>query len=93
LNPRTGEKWFRLSHLPAQDLEFFVKRYWIVEWDLSSQKPYLQENLPHSPSTWSSREAGQGPTASRPEESPLTSLKAKAGVFGMIKQARRCQNI
>lgn len=48
LNPKTGEKKFRLSrHLPSQDLKFFVERYWIVEWDLRGEEPYLQENLPH----------------------------------------------
>lgn len=48
LNPKAGEEKFRLSrHLPSRDLEFFVERYWIVEWDLRGQEPYLQETLPH----------------------------------------------
>ena len=48
LNPGVGEKRFRLlRHLPSQDLEFFVERYWIVKWDLRDQEPYLQENIPH----------------------------------------------
>ncbi|CAN5912322.1 helix-turn-helix domain-containing protein [soil metagenome] len=48
LNPREAEEKFRLSrHLPSRDLEFFVERYWIVEWDLRDQEPYLQETLPH----------------------------------------------
>lgn len=48
LNPTIGERKFQLSrHLPAQDLSFFVERYWIVRWDLRGQAPYLSENLPY----------------------------------------------
>jgi hypothetical protein len=48
LNPKAGEKKFQLSrHLPAQDLSFFVERYWIVSWDLRGQEPYVQETLPY----------------------------------------------
>lgn len=48
LNSRLGEERFRLSrYLPSRDLEFFVERYWIVEWDLRDREPYLQETLPH----------------------------------------------
>ncbi|HEX2911692.1 MAG TPA: helix-turn-helix domain-containing protein [Chloroflexia bacterium] len=47
LNPRTGEKMFRLTrHLPSEDLSFFIEHYWNVKWDLTGQPPYLQENLP-----------------------------------------------
>jgi AraC-like DNA-binding protein len=47
LNLKAGEKKFSLSrHLPAQDLAFFVERYWIVAWDLRGQEPYTQETLP-----------------------------------------------
>ena len=47
LNLKAGEKKFSLSrHLPAQDLAFFVERYWIVAWDLRGQEPYIQETLP-----------------------------------------------
>ncbi len=46
LNPKAGERNFRLSRfLPADDLRFFVEHYWIVTWDLSGQEPYLSENL------------------------------------------------
>lgn len=48
LNFKAGEKKFQLSrHLPAQDLSFFVERYWIVSWDLRGQEPYVQETLPY----------------------------------------------
>lgn len=48
LNPRAGEKRFRLSRrLPSDDLGFFVEHFWIVEWDLMGREPYLQEVLPH----------------------------------------------
>ena len=48
LNPKVGQKKFQLSrHLPAQDLSYFVERYWIVNWDLRGQAPYLSENLPY----------------------------------------------
>lgn len=46
LNP--GARKFHLSlHKPAADLAFFVDYYWIVEWDLRGQEPYLSETLPH----------------------------------------------
>jgi len=48
LNLKAGEKKFQLSrHPPAQDLSFFVERYWIVSWDLKGQEPYVQETLPY----------------------------------------------
>ncbi len=48
LNLKAGEKKFQLSrHLPAQDLRFFIERYWIVRWDLRGQEPYVQETLPY----------------------------------------------
>jgi len=48
LNLKAGEKKFQLSrHPPAQDLAFFIERYWIVSWDLRGQQPYVQETLPY----------------------------------------------
>ncbi|MBE7554995.1 MAG: AraC family transcriptional regulator [Anaerolineales bacterium] len=48
LNPTAGEKKFQLwRYLPAPDLSFFVERYWIVQWDLRGQAPYLSETLPY----------------------------------------------
>jgi AraC-like DNA-binding protein len=43
-----GGKKFQLSrHHPAQDLSFFIEHYWIVNWDLRGQEPYVQETLPY----------------------------------------------
>ncbi len=48
LNLKAGEKKFSLSrHLPSSDLSFFVERYWIINWDLRGQEPYMQETLPY----------------------------------------------
>ncbi|MDQ6906620.1 MAG: helix-turn-helix domain-containing protein [Chloroflexota bacterium] len=48
LNRKVGERKFHLSlHLPAPDLDFFVEHYWIVNWDLRGQEPYVAETLPH----------------------------------------------
>jgi AraC-like DNA-binding protein len=48
LNLKAGAKKFQLSRYPpAQDLSFFVERYWIVSWDLRGQEPYVQETLPY----------------------------------------------
>lgn len=48
LNLKAGEKKFQLSRYPpAQDLSFFVERYWVVNWDLRGQEPYVQETLPY----------------------------------------------
>ena len=48
LNLKMAEKKFRLSlYLPSPDLSVFIEHYWIVNWDLRNQEPYLQENLPH----------------------------------------------
>src|SRR5258707_7508445 len=46
LNRKAGEKKFQLSRYPpAQDLSFFIERYWVVSWDLRGQEPYVQETL------------------------------------------------
>jgi AraC-like DNA-binding protein len=48
LDPRAGEAHFQLTrHLPAEDLSFFVERYWVVRWDLRGRAPHPQETLPH----------------------------------------------
>ena len=47
LNPQTGEQKFSLSRPePSPDLKFFVQHYWMVEWDLRGQNPYMSETLP-----------------------------------------------
>lgn len=46
LNPKVAETKFQISrHLPADDLSFFVERYWIINWNL--REPYIQETLPY----------------------------------------------
>lgn len=48
LNLEAGEKKFSLTrHEPAEELRFFIQRYWIVSWDLRGQDPYRQDVLPH----------------------------------------------
>lgn len=48
LNPRAGEKRFRLSRRsPSADLAIIVEHYWMIQWDLRGQAPYLSETLPH----------------------------------------------
>ncbi len=46
LNPAMAPSKFTITRLPpSADLAFFVERYWIVQWDLRGQEPYLQENI------------------------------------------------
>jgi AraC-like DNA-binding protein len=46
LNPQEGRRHFRLSrHAPSPDLDPWVERHWMVEWDLDA--PYTQELLNH----------------------------------------------
>lgn len=48
LNVKPADQKFRLArYLPAEDLRFFVERYWGVRWDLRGQDPYVQETLPY----------------------------------------------
>lgn len=48
LRPGEAQERFRLArYLPSENLGLFVEHYWIVEWDLQGQKPYVQETLPH----------------------------------------------
>lgn len=48
LNPKAAERKFQISrHAPADDLAFFVQRYWIVSWDVAGDGPYEQELLPY----------------------------------------------
>jgi AraC-like DNA-binding protein len=44
LNLKAAKAKFQLTrYLPASDVEFFVQRFWVVQWDLHT--PYVQENL------------------------------------------------
>ena len=48
LRPGEAQGRFRLArYLPSEELVPFVEHYWIVEWNLRGQKPYVQEVLPH----------------------------------------------
>lgn len=48
LQPGALETKFQLSrYAPALDLGFFVQHYWIIEWDLRSQAPHVQEVIPY----------------------------------------------
>ncbi|WP_341280605.1 helix-turn-helix domain-containing protein [Paenibacillus sp. FSL H8-0537] len=48
LHLQEGEKNFQLTrYAPSEDIAFFVKHFWIVSWDLSEQKQYLQEVVPN----------------------------------------------
>ncbi|MFD0695419.1 DUF6597 domain-containing transcriptional factor [Paenibacillus sp. GCM10027628] len=48
LNNKSAETKFKLSLFrPSEHLAFFVENYWIVQWDLRGEEPFLSENLPH----------------------------------------------
>jgi AraC-like DNA-binding protein len=43
-----GQQKFKLSrHLPSHDCGCFIQHYWIVQWNLESHAPHVQEVLPH----------------------------------------------
>lgn len=48
LNVATGKEHFTLDlHLPSLNLAQHIEHYWIINWDLRGQEPYISENLPH----------------------------------------------
>src|SRR5438045_3865874 len=48
LNQKTGQTKFQLfRYSPGPDLGYFLEHYWIVEWDLRGQEPYISETLPY----------------------------------------------
>lgn len=48
LKLREGQRHFQLTrYQPSEDLQFFIKRFWIVAWDLRGQPPYRQVVLSH----------------------------------------------
>nr|WP_275983745.1 AraC family transcriptional regulator [Paenibacillus hamazuiensis] len=48
LKYEAGIRKFSLSrHAPSEDLRFFVKHYWLLQWDLRGQAPHTQEVLQH----------------------------------------------
>jgi AraC-like DNA-binding protein len=48
LNPIASATKFQLTRLPpTPDLGYFVEHYWLIDWDLRGQPPYVQETLPY----------------------------------------------
>jgi AraC-like DNA-binding protein len=46
--PTQARKMFRMErYLPAPGLAPFIDHFWIVEWDLGEQPPYVQRTLPY----------------------------------------------
>lgn len=46
--PALASQKFRLGrYLPPDDLASFLDHFWIVEWDLRGQPPYVQRTLPY----------------------------------------------
>jgi AraC-like DNA-binding protein len=46
--PAQARKMFRMErYLPAPALAAFLDHFWIVEWDLGDQPPYVQRTLPY----------------------------------------------
>jgi AraC-like DNA-binding protein len=46
--PAQARKMFRMErYLPAPALAAFLDHFWIVEWDLGEQPPYVQRTLPY----------------------------------------------
>ncbi|MCR8643449.1 helix-turn-helix domain-containing protein [Paenibacillus sp. N1-5-1-14] len=41
------QKFALTRHAPSEDLSPFVKHYWIVNWDLTGQDPYVQHTVPN----------------------------------------------
>src|SRR5690625_218803 len=48
LNLNNSEHKFNLTRIsPSEGIDYFVKHYWIIRWDLTGRKPYLQEVIPN----------------------------------------------
>jgi AraC-like DNA-binding protein len=46
--PAQARKMFRMErYLPGPELAPFLDHFWIVEWDLAGQPPYVQRTLPY----------------------------------------------
>jgi AraC-like DNA-binding protein len=46
--PAQASKMFRMErYLPAPALAAFLDHFWLVEWDLGAQPPYVQRTLPY----------------------------------------------
>ncbi|MBU5211671.1 helix-turn-helix domain-containing protein [Heyndrickxia oleronia] len=83
LNVQTGKEHFSLDlYSPSQELNLFIEHYWIVNWDLRGQKPYLSENLPH-PSVHLVFEKNQSSIYGVVMKKFSILLKEKGTVFGI----------
>lgn len=83
LNPREGEKRFRLSRRPpSRELGPFVECYWAVEWDLAGRGPHVQETLPH-PSVQLVFEKGASAVFGVMRERFSRRLEGKGHAFGV----------
>jgi hypothetical protein len=88
LNPSAVANKFQLSrHLPAQDLAYFVERYWIVSWNLGDQEQYLQETLPF-PSVDLLLEPGKFREVGVTKSKFSVLLQDKGFVFGIFGRPR-----
>jgi AraC-like DNA-binding protein len=48
LNPRLSAEKFNLRlYAPSQDLAYFIEHYWLIDWDLRGQEPFVSEVLSH----------------------------------------------
>lgn len=48
LNQSSAQQHYQLERrLPSAELASFVEQYWFVKWDLRSEPPHLQQNIPH----------------------------------------------
>lgn len=48
LNRKEVERKFQLTRYPpSEDIGFFVKHYWVVNWDLHDEDPHLQHVVPN----------------------------------------------
>jgi AraC-like DNA-binding protein len=83
LNVIKGTSPFSVSlHLPSADLAHFIEHYWVVQWDLRSQDPHLQENLPH-PSVHLVFEKGNSRIVGVVKGRFAVVLREKGAVFGV----------
>ena len=83
LNPQAGEQKFQLTrYWPTPDLAALIEHYWLIDWDLRGQPPFLQETLPH-PSVHLVFEQGNSQIFGIMRGKHATLLKDKGGVFGI----------
>lgn len=47
LNRKLGEQKFKLHRWAPVKFDSFIEHFWMVDWDLRGQEPFLSETLPH----------------------------------------------